>query len=405
MRGTIALRRLADIVNGGTPTSDEENWNGHVAWATPVDLSKVDGGVVQTTERSLTGRGAVTGSATVPAGSVLLSTRAPIGYAATTITQCAFNQGCKGLVPRSGVDARFLRYFLSGSRMDLQALGSGSTFMELNYEALASVRVPQVEFAEQQRIADFLDDQVARIDNIIAARRAQIGMMHHWCTGRLIETMFAPGTHRVSLATIASVRLGRQRSPKSERGEHMTRYLRSANVSDGSIDLTDVKEMNFEPAEQAVFALLPGDVLITEGAGSPDSVGASAVWDGHEAGMCFQNTLLRARPLTEDVLNEYLGWWARAAHRSGAMKNWAAGANILHLGSDGLKRMAIPLRNSVDQRRVVLMCREIEESVVTARSLATSSVAALEEMKRSLITAAVSGEFDVSSADGSRVGV
>ena len=76
----------------------------------------------------------------------------------------------------------------------------------------------------------------------------------------------------------------------------MVRYLRAANVKDGSLDLSDVKEMDFNPAEQVTYALRPGDVLVTEGAGSLAAVGASAVWDGELDGIvCFQNTLLRLR--------------------------------------------------------------------------------------------------------------
>ena len=72
----------------------------------------------------------------------------------------------------------------------------------------------------------------------------------------------------------------------------MVPYLRAANVKDGSLDLTDVKTMDFDLAEQAKYALKPGDMLVTEGAGSLAAVGASAVWSGEIDGVvCFQNTL------------------------------------------------------------------------------------------------------------------
>ena len=80
------------------------------------------------------------------------------------------------------------------------------------------------------------------------------------------------------LAQVAEVRLGRQRAPQYENGDHLLPYLRSANVVDGRLDLTDVKSMNFEPAEQAIFGLADGDVLMTEGSGSAETVGTSAVW-------------------------------------------------------------------------------------------------------------------------------
>lgn len=138
---------------------------------------------------------------------------------------------------------------------------------------------------------------------------------------------------------MADVALGRQRSPEHESGPFMTRYLRAANVKDGSLDLTDVKEMNFTPAERGVFALRPGDVLVTEGAGSLTAVGASAVWNGEVTGaVCFQNTLLRLRP-TGDTNARFLAWWARHAYTSGLFASVASGANIFHLSAERVRSL------------------------------------------------------------------
>ena len=138
---------------------------------------------------------------------------------------------------------------------------------------------------------------------------------------------------------MAEVVLGRQRSPEHETGRHMTLYLRAANVKDGRLDLSDVKEMNFTPAEQVVFALKPGDVLVTEGAGSLAAVGASAVWDGELGGVvCLQNTLLRLRP-REGSDRRFLAWWCRHAYGSGLFASVAAGANIFHLSADRVRTL------------------------------------------------------------------
>lgn len=170
---TIPLRRHTRIMNGGTPTADPLNWGGEVAWATPVDLARVDGGVVDKTDRTLTLRGASSGSRIAPPGAVLLSTRAPIGYTALTWSPMAFNQGCKAVVPDANLDPRFLQYSLCALSPVLKASGSGSTFLELSAESLAEQPLASVELDEQRRIADFLDDRVSKIDRIIAARREQ----------------------------------------------------------------------------------------------------------------------------------------------------------------------------------------------------------------------------------------
>jgi type I restriction enzyme, S subunit len=155
------------------------------------------------------------------------------------------------------------------------------------------------------------------------------------------------------LAQVAEVRLGRQRAPQYEHGDHLIPYLRSANVVDGGLDLTDVKSMNFEPAEQAIFGLSDGDVLMTEGSGSAETVGTSAVWCGELPGtVCFQNTLLRLRPRSGVTDGRFLAWWARHAHASGQIAAVSSGANIQHIGSDGLKDLKIHVPDLHEQRRI-----------------------------------------------------
>jgi type I restriction enzyme S subunit len=98
----LPVRRLFRVVNGGTPTSEPENWDGDVPWATPVDLGHVHGGYLAETQRTLTDQGVKTGSSLVAGGSLILSTRAPIGYIAETKVPMAFNQGCHALGSRPG---------------------------------------------------------------------------------------------------------------------------------------------------------------------------------------------------------------------------------------------------------------------------------------------------------------
>lgn len=157
----------------------------------------------------------------------------------------------------------------------------------------------------------------------------------------------------VPLSHVAEVQLGRQRSPQHETGEHLVPYLRSANISDGVLDLSDVKHMNFTPTEQHVFRLNPGDVLMTEGSGSAAAVGASAVWNGEVAGtVCFQNTLLRLRPRGNEVSGSFLYWWARHAHASGLIAAVAGGANIKHLGAEALRSLQVQVPQIADQVRI-----------------------------------------------------
>jgi type I restriction enzyme S subunit len=304
------------------------------------------------------------------------------------------------LVPRSSMDSRFAYwyYYSLWVRNIYNQLGGGvrATLGSADLLALPVV-VPPME--EQRRIADFLDDQVGRIDQAIGLRKTQLELLEVSRRGKLTTMMFDSSRTTQPVRAAAIVQLGRQRSPENADGYHLTPYLRSANVTDGQIRTDDVYEMNFDPAEQRVFELKHGDILVTEGAGSAESVGASARWQGELPGViCFQNTLIRIRPRPGVSTCEYLYWWARASFASGAMRTWASGANILHIGSAGLSRMPIPIRTETEQNQIALTMDAAECSFSAERNSMQVSIQIFEERKRSLITAAVTGHLDVVTA-------
>ena len=110
---TAPLSEVCDIVSGATPrTSVSDYWDGDIEWATPADLSKLPTLTIGSSARRITSAGLASCSATVlPAGSVLFSSRAPIGHVAINAVPMATNQGFRSLVPTPGVvDARYLAY-------------------------------------------------------------------------------------------------------------------------------------------------------------------------------------------------------------------------------------------------------------------------------------------------------
>ena len=153
--------------------------------------------------------------------------------------------------------------------------------------------------------------------------------------------MSPPGLPTRPLRALAEVALGRMRSPDRADGPNMIPYLRAANVKDGSLDLSDVKSMDFNLSEQAAYALRAGDVLVTEGAGSLAAVGASAVWSGEIDGVvCFRNTLSALRPGEQDA--RYLMWWARQRTRTpGFSRRLPKARTSTDLGADNVRLLPV----------------------------------------------------------------
>lgn len=153
------------------------------------------------------------------------------------------------------------------------------------------------------------------------------------------------------LASVAEVKLGRQRSPENHTGPCMRKYLRAANVGWNGLVLDDVKQMNFTDMEMSVFRLEPGDLLLNEASGSAKEVGKPALWTGEIENCAFQNTLLRVRPSSE-VSSRYLLHYFRYQARSGAFAQGSRGVGIHHLGRDALSKWPVPLPPRDEQRRI-----------------------------------------------------
>ena len=147
------LGDLCQVVSGATPkTNQTEYWGGSIAWATPKDLSDLDGWMLQRTERTLTAEGYASCSATMmPEGAVLLSSRAPIGLVAVSGIPICTNQGFKSLVCGPEVDPWYVFAWCQLRRSFLNSLGHGATFKEVSGSIVKGVSLPTPPIADQRR--------------------------------------------------------------------------------------------------------------------------------------------------------------------------------------------------------------------------------------------------------------
>ncbi|PAF48132.1 hypothetical protein BKH46_02145 [Helicobacter sp. 12S02634-8] len=125
---------LGDVVGGATPpTSNPNNYDGDISWITPKDLSNYNERYITRGERNITEQGYKNCSAQIlPKGSVLFSSRAPIGYVAIAANEMCTNQGFKSIIPNENTDTLFLYYLLIYNRPRIESMGSGTTFKEVS---------------------------------------------------------------------------------------------------------------------------------------------------------------------------------------------------------------------------------------------------------------------------------
>ena len=175
----VPVKRIFEIINGGTPSSSEESyWNGEIVWVTPNDLSKLNEVCILDSERKITKDGLYNCSARiVPKGSIVISTRAPIGYVAIAGVPLCTSQGCKSLIPTKEVNYKYFYYWMHSICFYLNALGRGTTFIELSNSSLSMVELLIPSISEQKAIANFLDQKTSGIDNLIADKEKLIELL------------------------------------------------------------------------------------------------------------------------------------------------------------------------------------------------------------------------------------
>ena len=189
----LKLREISEIVSGSTPkTNIPEFWNGDIVWLTPDDLSNSTGLFMRDSSRKITKKGLRSCSAKLlPPNSVVLSSRAPIGYVKVVKVEFATNQGCKSIKYNGSFDPTFLAYSLIMRINELVKYGSGTTFQEISKSNLEIVEVPFPPLPEQRKIAEILetvDRAIEKTDAIIEKyKRIKQGLMQDLLTRGIDE--------------------------------------------------------------------------------------------------------------------------------------------------------------------------------------------------------------------------
>jgi type I restriction enzyme S subunit len=164
----VRLSDLGQIVGGGTPsTKESEYWNGDIAWITPADLSGYTDKYIARGSRNITQSGLAASSAVVmPIGSVLMSSRAPIGYCVISANEVSTNQGFKSVVPYITATNEYLYYYLLANVEGICSRASGTTFKEISGTEFGNTVVSLPPLAEQLRIVSAIEAAYLILDII-----------------------------------------------------------------------------------------------------------------------------------------------------------------------------------------------------------------------------------------------
>ena len=300
----VKLGYVCTIVSGTTPKSTQpEYWDGDLNWITPAELTE-ESNVIYESQRKITQQAVIDSSLkSFPAGTVLLSSRAPIGKVAIAGTEMYCNQGFKNLICSEKIYNRYLYHYLKGKAEYLNSLGRGATFKEISKAIVENIEIPLPPLAEQRKIAAVLD----KVSDLIAKRRQQLTKLDELVKARFVEMFgtFPQNEHGWPAGKIRDVieeaRYGSSR-PAVEGGKYP--YLRMNNITfNGELDLRDIKQIDVPESELPKCTVQFGDVLFNR-TNSKELVGKTCVYDRNET-MVLAGFVIRVR-VNSRVLPEFL---------------------------------------------------------------------------------------------------
>jgi type I restriction enzyme S subunit len=324
------------------------------------------------------------------------------------------------LVPKK-IDRKFAYYFMLSGPLRHQLNASVESVTNSHKRArvdrfLASC-VDLPDLPTQRAIADFLDRETARIDLLIEKKQRLVALLgekldrtvraylageadypneDQRCATGIGYLPTAPKHWSVEkVGWRYQIQLGKMLDGAKQTGENLRRYLRVADVQWGKINTDDLPEMDFSPNDRKRFRLQYGDLLVNEGG---SYVGRSAVWRSDESEVFYQKALHRVRPRSAKRDSAeflyYLMWFAT---KNGVFIAGGNQTTIDHLTAEAFARYRFAFPNLDEQKRISERLKFEEAQNDEVSSKVNASIERLKEYRSALITAAVTGQIDVST--------
>lgn len=274
------LKDIGTIISGATPRTDNPlNWGNQYNWVTPAELKGEK--YIGRTQKQITDHAlSKTKLTLMPPGTVLLSSRAPIGKVAITTEPMYCNQGFKNIVCGNKFFNGFLYYYLIASQDELNRKGNGVTFKEVSKKIVEAFPVIVPSFYEQQAIATELDAVQAMIDGY----KAQIDDLDALAKSIFLDMFGDPVTNPKGWEMHAISSFGKivtgNTPPKAIKEYYDTNYIewiKTDNILKNNLHPTLASEYLSEKGSLKGRVVSENSILICCIAGSLNSIGRCCV--------------------------------------------------------------------------------------------------------------------------------
>ena len=397
------------IISGSTPkTSVPEYWGGDIPWLTPDDLSKNRSKIVERGARSITPAGLDSCSTRlVPQGSVIFTSRAPIGYVAIAANEMCTNQGFKTAVPGSDIRSDFLYWQLQHVTPDIRSRASGTTFLEISGKGFAATKIVVPPLAEQEQIVEILEEQLSRLDaalesvRVVREKAAQFrrSLLHAAFTGTLTghnpaDGQLPEGWESVPIGTLSpngDFFDGDWVESKDQDPTGAVRLTQLADIGEGNFRNRSDRWLRDDQAEHLnVNFLQEGDLLIAR---MPDPLGRCCALPKleHHSVTVVDVAVLRIR--SQSILNTFVMWILNSPIVRRRMVELASGTTRQRISRKNLSTIELPIPPLAEQERIVEILEEQLSRLDAALALADAIEKRSAALRRSLLHAAFTGRL------------
>lgn len=338
------LKEIGTIVAGGTPsTKNNSYWDGNIPWVTPVDLSENKNVYISKGSRNISQLGLKKSSAKlVPTGSIIFSTRAPIGYSAIASNPIAINQGFKAIIPNKNIPSLYIYYLLRFYLSYIKNFGSGATFPEVSTKTFNNLKLNVIV---DTKIETIISSILWKYDKLIEINNKKIEILEEQ-TKELYKEWFVrfrfPGHEKTKFAN--GIPVGWEIKKLGD----FCSITRGISYSSDEIDTSNgIKLVNLKNikafggynwGEERIYdgsfkknqLLSPFDLImgVTDMTQDRRCVGSVALVPSSFSECIFSADLIK---ITSQINNFFLYFMFKDGGYSKLLSQYANGANVLHL--------------------------------------------------------------------------
>tara|TARA_R110002049_G_scaffold297185_3_gene486006 strand:- start:1776 stop:3131 length:1356 start_codon:yes stop_codon:yes gene_type:complete len=410
------LTHAYDEIGSGTtpPSGSDELYGGDVPWITTGELREKE--IFSTTKNvTLDALRKLSALRKFPSGSIAIAMYgATIGRLGILGVEATTNQACCVLTKSNIIDNKYLYYWLQAFKQDIVNLASGGGQPNINQEVVASLKISLPKKFDQQKIANFLDHETAKIDTLIEKQQQLIALLKekrqavisHAVTKGLnpdapmrdsgVEWLGEVPEHwRVTkLGQLAFMQEGpglRTWQFKSKG----TRVICVTNITEDGIDFSKLEKFISDKEyiqSYRHFTVNSGDILLSS---SGNSWGKVAKYEGEEKVILNTSTIrlneLRHKPLIVDYLQNFLHSDACREQLGVAM----TGSCQPNFGPTHLKEIRTPIPPESEQNEISEYIDQQKRKFDQPLSACEEAIRLMQERRTALISAAVTGKIDV----------